>query len=53
MCTQLSPWRTVNHQTSICITNDGPHVALGVGLIYGNTFICSHVQAITEERRFL
>lgn len=53
MFRRLSPQRTVNHQTSIRITNEGPHVALGVRgenvQIYGNALICSRVQAIAEK----
>lgn len=30
MCARLFPWRTVNHQMSVCITNDRPLDALGV-----------------------
>lgn len=49
------PQRTVNHQMSIYITNGWLLVALGVGvgvgviLTDGNTFMCSHVQVITNE----
>lgn len=55
MCTQLSPQRTVNHKTSICITNDRPGVACCVGRrswnvrINFNTFVQLHVWAITEQ----